>query len=594
MCTVIEYIYISANRSTLINFLLNILDKETEKECLMESDQLQLITIIVVLSMYLGFATKDAILQVWKHLSPQYGKLHCLHLIKRFSKNRFMLPFPLMQNTFLFNEVLAHEYKKRLFPIKVFREYYYRCTNYLYRTKIFNAIELEWLFLIACKPSDLQAVPEGTREKLFYSCIKAMNKSYVLAALEEELSLDPQKQSLFQVELGILYIKTGQWTQARQVLKPYISQEKVSSKICQLQLQIIEADHGVDDSENLAMLSAITKMSDDTYIQFQAHYWTAHIKMEQGDFSLTVWEGLKAEIETNPKWGDQHTYQHLIHRITADSCRTFFLKGTGDPNFFNQTLKFFETFRPKPDLQEDLALEELENAHYIHYELVYQLGIWRMYRFRHDRARSSEDSASLTDLIDKALKLYDGSIAKFLKAGVKTWRTAQIRRAELSLCSTSPNFIEILSQLDEFDRYACENRVDVFIGYIACLQGKALAIYALSEALGNEDTSYERSLEDSLTALQKSIQIYECYGNTFGALRSKMLYVLVDTIKRAGISKAPARILEYLITKLNSMKEEFSEENMREQQVLKYLTAMSSLKIADIGNVIKYYPIVLQ
>lgn len=587
-------VYTSANSSTLVNYLLRILDMGVQENLRIESDSLRLITIVVVLSMHLGFVTKDAMLEIWGNLSPRCGKAHCLRLIKCFSRSNFMLPFSLMPNAFLFNESLAHEYKKRLFSIELFKEYYYQCANYIYKTNYFKSIELEWLFLIACRPCEVQDVPENIRERLFYSCIEAMNQSYVLAALEEEVSLDIQKQYLFQVELGILYIKTGQWTQARQVLKPYICQEKVPLKIYQCQLQIIEADHGVNDAENLSILSKIANMSDDPYIQFQAHYWIAHIKMEQGDFSLTVWKELQAKVEANTKWRIQHTYPHLIHRITADSCRTFFLKGSGDFIFFNQTMDFFETYRSKPNLQEDLALEELENAHYIHYELVYQLGIWKMYRSPHDRARSLGDSIGLNDLIEKSLKMYDGSIAQFLKAGAKTWRTAQIRRAELSLCGTLPNYIEIMSQLNEFERYANDNHVDVFKGYIKCLQGKALAIYALSEALGNEDTSYERSLDNSLTSLEESIEVYNCYGNIFGALRSKMLYMLVDTIKRVGISEDPTQILKYLTTELEGMRKNFSEENVREQQVLKYLIDMPSLKIADIGNVIKYYPIVLQ
>lgn len=587
-------IYVYANTDTLINFLLKILYDRDIKICLDETLWLQLIAIIVILSMHLGFVTKDDIIKVWKNLLPRYGKTHCLRCIKNLSKNKFLLPFPLIKNAFLFNESLAHEYKKKLFSIPVFREYYYQCADYLYTSKFFNAVDLEWLFLIACKPCKIQTIPEIVREKQFYSCIESMNKRYVLTALEEEIALDKQKQLLFQLELGVLYIKTGLWSKARQVLKPYISKEKALSKIYQLQLQIIEADHGVDDDENLIILNKITNLSDDPYIQFQAQYWTAHIKMEQGDFSTTVWADLQAKIEANSIWKARRTYPHLIHRITADACRTFFLQGSGDFKFFNQTLEFFKTYRLKPNLQEDLALEELENAHYIHYELVYQLGIWKIYHFQHDRSRSLEDSLCINDLIKEALKLYDKSIAQFLNSGVKTWRTAQIRRAELSLCGVSPNYIEILSQLDDFEHYAIENSVDVFNGYVACLQGKAFAIYALNEALGKEDNSYERSLENSLMSFKESIQIYNNYGNTFGALRSKMLYVLVNTIKMVSEAEDYTQILEYLNIELLQIKKSISAENKREQQVIMYLTTMPSLKIADIGNVIKYYPIVLQ
>ena len=248
----------------------------------------------------------------------------------------------------------------------------------------------------------------------------------------------------------------------------------------------------------------------------------------------------------------------------------------------------------KPNLQEDLALEELENAHYIHHELVYQLGIWRMYRFPHDKNRSFLDSVNLSDLIDSALTLYDKSIARFLKAGNKTWRTAQIRRAELSLCSPMPNFVELLSQFNDFEKYSSENSVDVFSGYIACLKGKAYALYALTIFLGNEDSSYEMYLKKSYQELEKSMQIYNHYGNNFGALRSELLFVIVNTIKNMEKTKDQLINLEKFKSRVQQMQKKFNSDNIREQQVLKYLTEMSSLKISDFINILKYYPIVLQ
>lgn len=586
--------YVPARQDTLLNFLMKILYEDNPDVETMEKENLKFIAIVVSASMYLGFITEEILVQVWKNCIPQCGIVRCHRIIKYFCKNRFMMPFPLMRKAYLFNEVLAHEYKKKLFSIPIFKEYFYDCANYIYKNNVFEADELKWLFLIACPSNDYQSVSESIRERQFYICVEALNKSYVLTALEEELMLDSQKRSLLQVELGILYIKTGLWTKAREVLKPYISHAETTPQIWNLQLQIIEADHGVDDEENLDMLNTIIDISNDLYIQFQARYWIAHIKMEQGNFSLSTWEDLKREITQNPQWNNESTYPHLVHRVTADTCRTFFLKGINEPDFFRQTLQFFERFRSVPVRQEDLALSELEEAHYIHYDLIYQLGIWRMYRFPHDKIKTNEDSATLNELIDIALKQYDESIIRFSKTGNKTWRTAQIRRDELSICGANPQFIEVLSHLDEFECYATDNRVGVFIGYAECLRGKTLALYALNNDIGNENSLYERRLEESLTALQKSAQVYEQYGNTFGYLRSNLLYILVNAVQMIAVAENPQRILENLSVQLHNLKNKFREENIREQQVLKYLTDLSSIKIGDIGNVIKYYPIVLQ
>lgn len=586
--------YVNVQQDSLLNFLLKILYENNPDIGVAEKEILKFIAIVISTSMYLGFTTEEMLVQVWKNCLPHCRHVSCHRLIVYFCKNRFIIPFPLKHRAYLFNELLAHEYRKRLFSIPVFVEYFYDCANYIFINNIYKAKELKWLLLIACRSNVFQSTPKTTKEELFNICVEALNKNYVLSALEEELTIDSLKQPLLQVELGILYIITGRWTEAREVLKPYISSNDTDPKIWQLQLQIIEADHGVNDEENLATLNKIINTSSDLYIQFQARYWIAHINMELGDFSLRTWENLKIEIAQNLNWRNKNTYPHLIHRVVADTCRTFFLKGINEPDFFRKTLNFFEMYRKVPVLQEDLALGELEEAHYFHYDLIYQLGIWRMYHFPHDKVKSNQDSATLEELIDLALQQYDESIIRFSKAGNKTWRTAQIRRDELSLCSANPQFIEVLSRLDEFECYATDNRVEVFIGYAKCMRGKALALYAIYNDMGNENSLYERRLEESLAALRKSAQIYKQYGNTFGNLRSNLLYTLVDAVRMIGVAENPQKILANLRVQLNSLKSKFSEENIREQQVLQYLTNLSSIKIGDIGNVIKYYPLVLQ
>lgn len=555
---------------------------------------IKFIAIVCILSIYLGFFKQEVMIKVWHNVIPKSNKISIKKWTKYFATNRFMLPFPLISHAYLFNEDLAREYKRRLFRIGSFENCYSKCATYIYTNELCYTNELKWLFLIACHEKDYNSIPSSKREKEFYECINGLNKNYVLTILEDEIELNPSKRELLQKELGILYIKTGKWSEARKIFKSYISHKEDEIEVWQLQLQIIEANHGVNDTDNLEMLNNIIINSEDEFITFQAKYWLAHIKMELGDFSLKPWEELQTIVRTS-NWGlNNNTYAHIIHRITADTCRTFFLKGENIPNIFNSTLDFFIMYRKIPTLQEDLALEELERAHYIHYELIYQLGIWKMYKFPHDYTVSGNDSFSFNDLIKKGLELYNNSINNFLKAGIKTWRTAQIRRDELALCSSTPNFIEILSHFDEFETYAIDNHIDVFTGYIECLKGKALAIYALVEDIGINDTQYERRLAEATTALQKSEKIYINYGNIYGAIRAKFLCVLVDTLIKINGSNTPQFIIESFMQKMKRLKDEFETDNLREQQILTYLTSVDNLKIRDLQDVIIYYPIILQ
>lgn len=586
-------IYTSSKDGAFLKVLIQILDNEYQID-LKKEPIVEFIAVACILSIYLGFFKQEVMIKIWYNLIPEPNKISIRKLIKYFATNRFMLPFPLINHAYLFNEDLAREYKRRLFHIESFQNCFSKCATYIYTNDLCYTNELKWLFLIACHEKDYNSISSSKKEKEFYECINGLNKNYVLTILEDEIELNPSKRLLFQKELGILYIKTGKWSEAREIFKSYISHEEDEIEVWQLQLQIIEANHGVDDTDNLEMLNNILINSKDDFITFQAKYWLAHIKMELGDFSLKPWEELQTTVRTS-NWGlNNDTYAHIIHRITADTCRTFFLKGANVPNIFNSTLDFFITYRKIPTLQEDLALEELERAHYIHYELIYQLGIWKMYKFPHDYVESGNDSFSLNDLIKKGLELYNNSINNFSKAGIKTWRTAQIRRDELALCSSTPNFIEILSHYDEFEKYAVNNHIDVFIGYIECLKGKALAIYALIEDIENDDTQYERRLAEAAIALHKSEKIYFEYGNTYGAIRAKFLYILVNTLIKINGSNNPKFIIESFMQKIELLKYEFEADNLREQQILAYLTSVDNVKIRDLQDVIIFYPIILQ
>jgi hypothetical protein len=588
------YFYSSDNK--FINFLLNALNNNCSYHN-QEIDWFKFIAIIVLLSRYTGIVSSDSLIKVWQNCeSTRFGKRKCCKLIEFFSKHYFLIPFSLRRGFFLFNETLAYEYKKRLFHINIFKDFYFKTAHYLHESKIFNSQETNWLFFIACEVSVCKDKFLTEREQLFYDCMENLNKDYILSALNEEIELTPEKASVFKIELGILYIQTGNWAQARKVLKPYISKEKTNSNVHELQLQIIEADHGVSDNENISMLNTIINESNNSYIKFQANYWRAHIDMERGNFSLVPWDILMNLVKENHDWKEQKTYLHFVRRLTADACRTFFLSGCEQFEYFKAVITFFYENRKRDNSsirQEDLALEKLEKAHYLHYEIIYQLGIWQMYKFPHDKEITSNDSATREELIDTAIHLYEESINIFISTGDKAHRTALIKMDELLLCTSFPNFVEILSHLDEFEIYARENNVNVFLGYIECLRGKVFIVYALNESIQEDNAQYEHLIKLSLSALKNSIKIYEKYGNLFGVFRSKLLYTLVDVIQIAGDTESQSSVTKYLKENLNNLINSYSKNN-RESYIIEYLNMLTKIRVADIGKVIKYYPIVLQ
>ena len=588
--------YNSKGNNKLLQWLLDLFDDNINIKGIKNERKLFFTAAIVMLSKYTGFVDRKHLTKILSSASIKFNKFQVYHYTKMFSKSRFIQPFPLKKGSFIFNEMLSDEYRSMLVINELFCKYCNECSFSIFLDQTIYNSELKWLYLISSDIDDFKSIPFQTSEKLFYDCLDSLNINYILSNLETELKIDPKKNSLLQIELGILYIRTGKWKQARDILKPYVYKNKVSKDIWELQLQIIEADHGVNDEENYKVINKIINTSNDSYIVFQAKYWLAHINMEQGDFSLKVWEELQILISKNLMWKEKNTYSHFVHRITADTCRTYFLRGENKPSFFDCALKFFNSYKKHPETQEDLALLDLEKAHYIHYDLIYQLGIWNRYIFKHNKVLSKNDQLSLNNLIDDALQKYNLSISQFQQSGVKTWRTAQIRKDELSLALEEPNFIEVFSHLDDFEQYAIENHVDVFIGYVKCLQGKALSLCAYKKYIGIEDSSYDTYLENALAKLKESSETYKEYGNKYGELRSELLYALVDVTTKFNSNSTEDinTILDNFIVRIKELKHKFNNDNLRENQIVNYLLSLKSLKIQDIIKIITYYPIVLQ
>lgn len=68
-------------------------------------------------------------------------------------------------------------------------------------------------------------------------------------------------------------------------------------------------------------------------------------------------------------------------------------------------------------------------------------------------------------LLKEAMDKYDFCIRKYQSEGKKKYRTLEVRRAELSLCTDSNHYIEILNQYEKFEHYAAINDITVFEGY---------------------------------------------------------------------------------------------------------------------------------
>lgn len=586
-------IYMAASSTEFISQLIEFLECPASLLLRKKKMELSFIVAIGVFSAYLGYVTEYMLKNIYvNHYGYCKRRQYKKHL-KSFVKNGFLEPFPLIDKAYLLSENLTRDYRKYIFRNEDGKKLYFRYVEYLYESNYFHNDNQKWLYLITCKPSVYLSVDRKVRDVLFSNCKKHLNKEYILDVLNAEIELVPEKATLLGKELGIIYIETGRWRDARDHFEQLISVDE--DDIIQLKLQLIEADHGRDDTGNIKMLNTIIRTTDDDYIRFQAQYWIAHINMEHGDFSVDPWTNLQESVSSG--WSERETFENLVSRITSDACRVYFLRGECDKRMFESILVFFSTYRKHDNKTKNEALESLLKAHNLHYGPIFELGIWGSYEKYTPEQGVGGIVLSRSALIERSLELYQCSIKAFNNQGSKASKTALIRKNELELCCADPNFIEILVHLDQFLEYSKTNNVNVFTAYVNCLKGKALTVYAFSEHMPQSETSqYEYHLAQALEVFKESSKIYQLYGNCYGEYRSCFLENLVELLINVCNLNNPETSLKNCLTNLKNLTDQYPLQNTinRERRIIEYFFTLSKVKIPQIIQIIKFYPIILQ
>jgi len=532
-------------------------------------------------------------------LKQAFSGFHCSWLkycknIRVLKSERFLVDFPLLQSTFLFNEKLANCYKQILFKNSDAEKIYYAIAEKMFISEGIESPK-KWLYLVASEVSFIEKIDPVCRKQYFTCSTEKYSTSYLLNAIEAELSVAPGKVNIFFAEIGTLYIHNGQWKKAREILKPPAKKQSDSEKTWLLQLKIIEADHGTDDRENLTMLETIIEESTVPFTRFLARFWKHHIYMEQGHFSLKELLSLRGLIDEHREWNVHEYYNNTLRKLNSDSARTYFLTGAIDYQAFQNIMELVD-FPYIRRANSELAAQKLllTQAHYVHYDIIYQLGIWGYYK--QSNINPQFQKLDLEQLLNNALKAYDDCIQIYQTGGDKKWRTVQVRRDELSLCRSNCNFVEILSRLDSFYSYAVSNDIGVFKGFCDTVRGKAFAIYAVSVMGQGDLIRYNDYIDRARTYLSSAMSIYTQYGNIYGAARAEFLHILVSMLdERSNSSVKKKRTFEqHFSQKIDGLLKRYKEEGwQREQDVCDFLLGHIKQYNAAV-LILKYYPIILQ
>ena len=236
----------------------------------------------------------------------------------------------------------------------------------------------------------------------------------------------------------------------------------------------------------------------------------------------------------------------------------------------------------------------MTQAHYVHYDIIYQLGIWGYYK--HSKVDPKFIGLSLNQIIALALNAYDDCLRTYKATGDKKWRTVQVRRDELSLCASHCNYADVINRLDIFFEYAERNDIGVFKGFCDTLRGKTFAIYAISVLAQADYVRYDQFITSSIEYLNSAKSVYNQYGNVYGAIRAEFLQVVVSMLekRRDPLMKKKKEFEKHFSKELQRLLEVFKNNGWRrEQDVCEYL--LSNLtKYNTLSLLLKYYPIILQ
>lgn len=586
---------------SIISFLNDLLF--TQSNLVPPNDQKKFFVLIAVvfIGLYNGYVTRKELRFLWRkrysHLSLPQEWLW----ISYYVRNRLLTPFPFIRSSYIFNEHLAREYRKKL----MFNNFYRQESDAMAQNMFLYCKEdnpQKWLLFLICSVDYCKNFPQNQRIQYFENSLSEYHLQYILDLVETEISIIKEKEEIFRQELGIIYIYNGEWARAKQIVYPYVQNYDVNKDIWHIQIRIIEAEHGGDDKDYLDMLTCMQEECTDPIVLFQVKYWQEHICMEHGNFSLNTWKKLVQEIMTDDNLEELRRNKHFLARVISDYERTYFLKGDINYPVYKEIIS---NYKHLYSVSTEPIECTLSRAYYIQYDILFQLGIWGYTKYdniapniMHD-LDEPESEEILKKLIEDAQSCYNQCINKYQSEGEKKYRTISVRKAELSLCTDTNQYISILNEYKNFEQYEKRNNITVFDGYCATQKGKAFALYADYMFRHNDIDRFTEFLGESKKFLKDAQTTYKRWGNTYGVLRAELLEILVDMIQQRDRTQ-----IDYMdrdtyrneysnrLSKL-SRKYDLKRHFLREDVIVEYLQE-NILKMDIPLRILKYYPIILQ
>lgn len=600
----LKNIFLNWKDDSIVILLNDLIFNEPDKIPSNKEKTFFVLMVAIFIGLYNGYITKKELHFLWKQNYSFFSLPQENLLIRYYVRNRVFVPFPFVRSAYIFNEQLAKEYRKRL----IHNDYYQEKSGVMAEIMFLyceESMPQKWLLFLLCSSNYCKDFSQRKRIRYFENTLSAYHLQYILDLVETEISILPEKKKIFRQELGIIYIYNGEWTKAKQILYPYVESHDINKDIWHIQLKIIEAEHGGDDEKYLDMLACMETECTDPVILFQVRYWREHIRMEHGDFSLDTWERLVQKITSDNELERLCKDEHFITRVVSDYERTYFLKGNIKYSKYRNIVSKYIRLNNKKGQNIESIECVLSSAYYIQYDILYQLGIWGYAKHGEidpniiRNPELDDNNNTMNILLKEALDKYDFCIRKYQSEGKKKYRTLEVRRAELSLCTDSNQYIEILNQYEKFENYADINDITVFEGYCNTQKGKAFALYADYMLRNNDLGRFEEYLKNAEDYLSQAQRIYAKWGNNYGVFRAELLTILIHMMQNRESTELVCTHPDIYRNRYSSLllklTEKYNSEQqfLREHNIIEYL--QHNISRMDIPlRILKFYPIILQ
>lgn len=484
--------------------------------------------------------------------------------------------FPFYKSTIYFNHHAANFFRYYFLNDSKYKEIFNR---YYINKLVMDDINFadQWLYFIEYS---LINKKDNQNNKIVYfeNAFCYGNYNYILDQTNSILNIYKNSEKWFYRELGYLNEKVGNRIEAIEYLKRYINTSTSEFERQQSELLLFEILH--HKNQDLVDINRLQK-STNSFIKIQARYWEEHINIEKGIFRYNEMKDiLKEYLSFQNEWKNELNYFHILRRLFSDLARVYFLGESIDfekAKFIEQAmdksyLKFYH-----PEYKDFFNL--LNCAHYIHYDIVFQLGFFGHMRHKIKGERMQKEKA-----IDKSLDIYNKCENNFKNNGDKAWITIFIRKTELSLAKEA--YIDIINDLVNLKKDFVKNQNIIHIAFINCILCKAEFLYYYQNEL---DCDFNQTYLKCNKLLNEAYKLYSLVNNAYGMCRIGFIKCFLAFFKTVDFNQESSK--KKFLNKLPQLD---IYKYSREKEMIDYILSKNNIQADLAYRFFAYYPIILQ